>query len=240
MADGVKVLLVEDDPEIGRIVRDHLRRQDYEVTWATSGAEGWEDFQAQSYDLVLIDLMLPEMDGFTVCKHIRLTSHVPILIMSARHEDEAKVRGLDLGADDYVTKPFSLTELSARITSHLRRYRRYKNEDALARNEESRYEFEGGLTIDSEKKEVCLNNIPVALTPKELGLLLLLAEHPHRLFTKQELYEHIWGQSDLEGNGTVTVHVKSVRKKLRDDKRDSRFIQTVWGSGYRFVGEPIS
>ncbi|MFF0830679.1 response regulator transcription factor [Brevibacillus sp. NPDC003359] len=237
MASVTKVLLVEDDPEIGRIVRDHLQREGYAVTWASSGVEGWEDFQAQPFDIALIDLMLPEMDGFALCKHVRLTSDVPLLIMSARHEDEAKVRGLGVGADDYVTKPFSLTELSARITSHMRRYRRFLQKDGEAVEDASRYKYEGGLSVDFEKKEVHLNGESVSLTPKELGLLILLAGHPHRLFTKQELYEHIWGQADLEGNSTVTVHVKSLRGKLKDNKRDSRFIQTVWGSGYRFIGD---
>ena len=121
------ILLVEDDKEIARIVRDHLRKEGFNVTWATTGKEGWDDFKQDVYDLVLVDLMLPEMDGFTLCKTIRKESDVPLLILSARAENESKIRGLDIGADDYLTKPFSLEELSARISSHLRRYRRYLN-----------------------------------------------------------------------------------------------------------------
>src|SRR5690625_1074551 len=121
-----RLLLVEDDPEIARIIRDMLMREGYEVTWATTGLEGWEDFQVTSYDLVLVDLMLPEMDGFTLCKNIRLKSDVPMIIISARTEDTDKVGGLHLGADDYISKPFSLVELKARVNSHLRRWRRYR------------------------------------------------------------------------------------------------------------------
>ncbi|MET3292438.1 UNVERIFIED_CONTAM: DNA-binding response OmpR family regulator [Brevibacillus sp. OAP136] len=153
MLTTAQILLVEDDPEIARIVRDHLRREGYGVTWSTTGMEGWADFQTDSFDLVIVDLMLPEMDGFTLCKNIRLISEVPLLIMSAKHEDESKVRGLELGADDYLTKPFSLTELSARISSHLRRFRRYQNKPDNGK----RSEYKQGLTIDFEVRVAYVN-----------------------------------------------------------------------------------
>ncbi|USG66442.1 response regulator transcription factor [Brevibacillus ruminantium] len=236
METAAHILLVEDDPEIARIVRDHLRREGHDVTWSTSGMEGWEDFQTGSFDLVLVDLMLPEMDGFTLCKNIRLVSDVPLLIMSARQEDESKVRGLALGADDYVTKPFSLLELSARIASHLRRYRRYQNHA----DSSELLTFKHGLAIDREKRMVFVNEEEVTLTAKESALLLLLVAHPHRTFSKKELYEHVWQQADTEGNNTVTVHVKSLRDKLGDTMREAAYIQTVWGVGYRFIGERLS
>ncbi|MFD3270388.1 response regulator transcription factor [Paenibacillus dendritiformis] len=227
------LLLVEDDKEIARIVQDHLRRQGYKITWSSTGAEGWEDFHTGSFDLILVDLMLPEMDGFTLCRNIRLTSNVPLLIISARQEDESKVRGLELGADDYITKPFSLSELSARISSHLRRFRRYSSEEELPRLKK----YEGGLVIDEDRQLVTLEEEPISLTAKEWALLQLLAQHPQRAFSKKELYEQVWHQVNIEGNNTVSVHVKSLRTKLGEDIREPRYIQTVWGTGYRFIGE---
>jgi DNA-binding response OmpR family regulator len=229
------ILLVEDDKEIARIVCDHLRKDGYHMTWASTGKEGWEDFKQDCYDLVLVDLMLPEMDGFTLCKTIRLESDIPLLIVSARHEDESKIRGLELGADDYLTKPFSLEELSARISSHLRRYHRYLNRS----KEENSTKYEHGLKIDFSKQICYLNDEPLLLTSKELELLLLLAKNPFQTFSKSELYEHIWQQEDVDGNNTVTVHIKSVRTKLNDGTRSAKFIQTVWGVGYRFIGEVL-
>lgn len=228
------ILLVEDDREIARIVGDHLRREGFKVTWSSTGLEGWEDFRSGTYDMAIVDLMLPEMDGFTLCKNIRLSSDAPLLILSARLEDEVKVQGLKLGADDYVTKPFSLSELTARIDSHLRRFKRYANGTEVSTN---RLSFEGGLAIDEEQQLASVGGQPIALTVKEWALLVLLAHHPQRAFTKKELYEHVWKQADAEGNNTVSVHIKSLRTKLGDDVRNPTYIQTVWGTGYRFIGE---
>lgn len=228
-----RILLVEDDPEIARIIRDMFRREGYEVTWATTGLEGWEDFQSATYDLVLVDLMLPEMDGFTLCKNIRLKSDVPMMIISARKEDEDKVQGLHLGADDYVSKPFSLTELKARVESHLRRWRRYQGVE----QKQETLTYSNGLTIIKEQGTVMVHDQPVDLTAKEYELLLLLIQNPQRIFSKQELYEHVWQQMDVEGSHTVTVHIKSLRTKLGDSTKSPVFIQTVWGRGYRFIGE---
>lgn len=236
MEKSENLLLVEDDKEIARIVCDHLRKEGYRVTWASTGKEGWEDFKLDTYDLVLVDLMLPEMDGFTLCKTIRLESDVPLLIVSARAEDESKIRGLDLGADDYLTKPFSLEELSARINSHLRRFRRYLHKQ----HGKNCIRYSNGLTIDFTNEMVYLNESLVQLTAKELDLLFLLAKNPFHIFTKAELYEHIWQQQNMDGNNTVTVHIKSLRAKLHDETRSAKFIQTVWGAGYRFIGEQLS
>ncbi|MGP7818223.1 response regulator transcription factor [Niallia sp. 01092] len=229
------ILIVEDDYEIARVVRDHLRKAGFQVTWASTGKEGFEDFKKADFDLILVDLMLPEMDGFALCKKIRLESDIPLLIVSARLEGESKIKGLDLGADDYLTKPFSLEELTARINSHLRRYRRYlnKHDDHLAR-------YVHGLTLDFSKEIAYLNDGPLSLTSKERDLLLLLAKNPFQTFSKGELYEHIWQEKDVDGNNTVTVHIKSLRSKLHDGTRSAKFIQTVWGVGYRFIGEPIA
>lgn len=227
------ILLVEDDAEIARIICDTLRQEGYEVTWATTGLEGWEDFQKGQYDLILVDWMLPEMDGIAVCRNVRLVSDIPIIMISARKEDVDKVEGLDKGADDYLAKPFSLAELKARIVSQLRRWRRYQGEEV--RSAQSVYEQ--GLMIDWEKEIISLNHEEVFLTPKEFELLKLLASHPQRVFTKEELYEHIWQQLDFGGTHTVTVHIKALREKLQDPVKTPYFIQTVWGKGYRYIGE---
>ncbi|RLL44882.1 DNA-binding response regulator [Oceanobacillus piezotolerans] len=235
MTEKSKILIVEDDYEIARIMCDHLRRENFEVTWASTGTEGWEDFKQDRYSMVLVDLMLPEMDGFTLCKTIRLESDVPLLIVSAKNEDESKIHGLDLGADDYLTKPFSLKELTARVHSHLRRYQRYTNKHY---NEE-KYYYKHGLAIDFLNGAVFLDEQLINLTAKELEILLLLAKNPFITFEKPKIYQHIWQLENVEGNNTVTVHIKSLRTKIQDTSRTAKFIQTVWGVGYRFIGEQI-
>jgi len=229
-----KILLIEDDAAIGRIVKDTLEHEDYLVTWATTGLEGLADFQAQPFDLVLVDWMLPEMDGLTVCQNIRWESEVPILMMSARKEEADKVKGLQ-GADDYIAKPFSLEELKARVDSHLRRWRRYNKQDVV----EEQTAYANGLTIDWQREIVSVNQQEVALTQKEFALVKLLAKNPSQTFTKEELYQHIWQQATLEDTHTVTVHIKALREKLKDSVKSPYFIQTVWGKGYRFIGEPL-
>lgn len=230
-----RLLLVEDDMEIAEIICDMLRREGYEVTWATTGLEGWEDFKQDSFDLVLVDLMLPEMDGFTLCKNIRLISDVPMIIISARTEDVDKVHGLNLGADDYIAKPFSLVELKARVKSHLRRWNMYQGQE----NNSQEMVFTDGLAVDWEKQIVKQKDSEIFLTDKEFSLLKTLALNPQRTFSKGELYELVWDELDLEGNHTVTVHIKSLREKLNDDAKNPKFIQTIWGKGYRFIGEVL-
>ena len=228
-----RLLLVEDDPEIARIVRDMFLREGYEVTWATTGLEGWEDFKASRYDLALIDMMLPEMDGLTLCQNIRWMSDIPLVIISARKEDEDKIKGLDIGADDYVAKPFSLEELKARVESQLRRWKRYNKIPENARTST----YQGDLIIFWEQNKVKIADQEITLTVKEFDLLKVLAQNPDRIFSKEELFEHVWQQVDKEGLHTVTVHIKSLRGKLMDPVKNPLFIQTVWGKGYQFIGE---
>lgn len=228
-----RILLIEDDSEIARVVRDTFLREGYEVTWATTGLEGWEDFQEGTYDLILVDLMLPEMDGFTLCQNIRWKSDVPIMIISARKEDEDKVEGLKLGADDYLAKPFSLVELKARVESLLRRWRRYNGVPIQI----NKVDYLQGLDINWDQDKVYRHEREINLTSKEFELLKLLAQNPQRVFSKSELYQHVWQQVDIEEAHTVTVHIKSLREKLDDPVKNPSFIQTVWGKGYRFIGE---
>src|SRR5690625_274490 len=233
MVMQTRLLLVEDDPEIAQVVRDMFVREGYEVTWATTGLEGWEDFQQSTYDLALVDLMLPEMDGFTLCKNIRWNSDVLLIIISARKEDEDKIEGLDIGADDYVAKPFSLAELKARVESQLRRWKRYQG----IPKDEKKSEYANGLTVYWEQHKVQIRDEKISLTVKEFDLLKVLAQNPERIFTKEELSEHVWNITDSECLHTITVHIKSLREKLKDPIKSPKFIQTVWGKGYRFIGE---
>lgn len=229
-----KLLIVEDDLEIANILKEHLQKEGYEVNWSSTGKEGLEDFKQGEYDLLLVDIMLPEMDGFSLCKNIRLQSEVPILIISARQADLDKVKGFKLGADDYITKPFSLVEIAARVEAHLRRFK------AKAYSEsENILTFKKGLSITSDEKDVCIKEKKISLTAKEFDLLLLMAQNPNRTFSKKELYENIWGSADIDGNNTVTVHIKALREKLGDDIKNPSYIQTVWGTGYKFIGESL-
>ncbi|WP_068985605.1 MULTISPECIES: response regulator transcription factor [Lysinibacillus] len=229
-----KLLLIEDDMAIGRIVKDTLEQEGYLVTWATTGLEGLADFQANTFDLVLVDWMLPEMDGLTVCQNIRWQSDLPILMMSARKEEADKVEGLQ-GADDYIAKPFSLEELKARVASHLRRWKRYNKKEIS----EDVTSFTHGLKIDWQKETVRLDEEELALTQKEFALLKLLAKNPSQTFSKEELYQHIWQQASVVETHTVTVHIKALREKLKDPVKTPYYIQTVWGKGYCFIGEPL-
>lgn len=232
---GEQLLLVEDDVEIARVIQDTLRQEGYGVAWATTGLEGWEDFQQGEYDLVLVDWMLPEMDGITLCQNIRWKSDVPIIMISARKEDADKVEGLGIGADDYLAKPFSLAELKARVSSQLRRWRRYNGLE----EETQQADYANELTIDWQSQRVFSKKEEIALTRKEFELLKLLAQNPERIFSKGELYQHVWQQPELGDAPTVAVHIKELREKLKDPVKTPRFIQTVWGKGYRFIGERL-
>ncbi|MEG0260410.1 MAG: response regulator transcription factor [Lysinibacillus sp.] len=229
-----KLLLIEDDVEIGRIVKATLIKEGYAVTWASTGLEGVADFQADVFDLVLVDWMLPEMDGITVCRNIRWQSDVPIIMISARKEEADKVEGLQ-GADDYLAKPFSLEELKARVASHLRRWQRYTKQEMHTET----VTYEQGLTIDWRLETVKLAERELSLTQKEFALLKLLVKNPLITFSKEELYQHVWQQVGLEDTHTVTVHIKALRDKLKDPVKAPQYIQTVWGKGYRFIGESI-
>ncbi|MBX4260809.1 response regulator transcription factor [Clostridium estertheticum] len=229
-----KILIVEDDEAIASIMKEHLTKESYEVFWASTGKEGLEDFKKEEFQLVMVDVMLPEMDGFTLCKNIRwLNEEVPIIIVSAKQTELDKVKGLRSGADDYMTKPFSLMEISARIEAHLRRGRKKENYIQI----DKILQFKDGLTIILEENRVLLNGYEVSLTSKEFEILTLMAQNPNKVFSKGDLYHHIWNNVDVNGNNTVTVHIKSLREKINDNIKKPTFIQTVWGTGYKFIGE---
>lgn len=229
------ILIVEDDTEIARVVADYLQNNGYRVLWASTGVEGLYEFKNGDFDLIIVDVMMPEMDGFTLCKNIRLISEVPILITSAKNNEEDKVKGLRLGVDDYITKPFSLVELEARIESNLRRYRiinrTMENENTL--------NFKEGLSVNLTNKTVTINEEDIHLTSTEYELLLLMMKNPNKAFTKKELYENVWNEPDISSNNIVTVHVKQLREKIKDSIKKPRYVETVWGTGYRFIGEKV-
>lgn len=227
-----RLLIVEDDEQIASILKEYLTNRGYEINWASTGNEGLEDFKIGNYDLLIVDIMLPGLDGYSLCQSIRLVSDVPILIASARNKELDKIKGLKIGADDYVTKPFSLPEVEARIESLLRRYKKTVRDGSM----EEIYRYEGGLEINFNRKQVFINEQELFLTATEWSLLTILAKNPGRPFTKKELYENVWQEEDIEGSNTVTVHIKQLRTKLKEDSKNPKYIETAWGIGYRFIG----
>ncbi|MED1468878.1 response regulator transcription factor [Bacillus salipaludis] len=223
-----KILIIEDDLDIGELQQDYLEINGYDVELQTSGKEGLKRALNKEYDLLIIDIMLPEVDGFEICKQVRAVKNIPILIVSAKREDIDKIRGLGLGADDYIIKPFSPSELVARVKAHLSRYERL-----IGNNDTTKKEIRiRGLVIDEMARKVLVNNQKISLTAKEFDLLLFLAQHPNRVFSKEDLFESIWG---LESSGditTITVHIRKIRGKIEKDPSNPQFIETVWGAGY--------
>jgi len=226
-----RLLIVEDDNSIAALQRDYLELSGYRVDMVESAEAALEQAQEHHYDLIILDLMLPGVDGFTLCKQLRETLDIPLLIVSARQEEADKVRGLGLGADDYVSKPFSPGELVARVKSHLARYQRLTGGEETARDAFLRLR---GLSIDQAAHRVWAGEREVALTNKEFELLLFLATHPNRVFSREQLFEQVWGWEALGDSATVTVHIKRLRDKIEIDPANPQLIETVWGAGYRF------
>lgn len=226
-----KILIVEDDQTIAELERDFLEIENYEVTIISDGKDTREALINNHYDLILLDIMLPTINGFELCKEIRQETDIPILMVTAKHEDMDKVRGLGLGADDFIVKPFSPTELVARVKAHLARYER------LVQHEEPQGELHiGELEINTSSRQVLVDGKEVPFTTKEFDLLQFMATHPNQVFSKEHLFEKIWGLDAMGDNSTVTVHIKKIRKKIEKDTTAPRYIMTVWGSGYRFNG----
>ncbi|MBH5317360.1 response regulator transcription factor [Paenibacillus sp. GSMTC-2017] len=226
-----QLLIIEDDHYIAELERDYFLLHDYQVKLCHEGQEGLREALSGDYDLVIVDLQLPGMDGFEICKQIREKMDLPILIVSAKKEEIDKIRGFGLGADDFVTKPFSPNELVARAKAHLARYERYKGVKLVDTDTINIRE----LSIQKSARRVFLHGKEVLLTAKEFEVLVFLAENPNRVFNKDALFERIWG---LDSNGeiaTVTVHISRIREKIEADPSNPQFIETVWGAGYRFT-----
>ncbi len=225
-----KILIVEDEEAIADLEKDYLELSDFEVKIENSGDVGLQTALGEEFDLVILDLMLPGMDGFEVCKRIREKKDVPILMVSAKKDDIDKIRGLGLGADDYITKPFSPSELVARVKAHMARYSRL-----VGSGHESNDVVEiRGLRIDKTARRVYVDGAEKSFTTKEFDLLTFLAENPNHVFTKEELFRKIWNMDSIGDIATVTVHIKKIREKIEFDTSNPQYIETIWGVGYRF------
>lgn len=225
-----KILIIEDEMAIAELERDYLELSGFEVDIVNNGREGADKALAGAYDLIVLDLMLPEMDGFEICKRLREEKNIPIIMVSAKKDDIDKIRGLGLGADDYMTKPFSPSELVARVKAHLSRYERLLG----AGSRENEVIEIRGIRIDKTDRRVFVNNEEKVFTTKEFDLLIFLAENPNRVFTKDELFQHIWGMESIGDIATVTVHIKKIREKIEVNTSKPQYIETIWGVGYRF------
>ncbi|TQR35727.1 response regulator transcription factor [Brevibacillus brevis] len=227
------ILIIEDDTVIAEVQKDYLEANGYSVDVATSGDRGLQKALQEEYNLLILDLMLPIVDGFEICKQVRKVKNIPILLVSAKKEDIDKIRGLGLGADDHISKPFSLGELVARVKAHLARYDRLVSDSKPhTAKEEIRLR---GIRIDKLARRVYINGNEVAFTSKEYDLLLFLVTHPNWVFSKTELFEKIWGLDSYGDIATVTVHISKLREKIESDPAKPQYIETVWGVGYRFL-----
>ena len=226
-----KILIIEDEEAIADLEKDYLELSDFTVEIASDGNEGEKKALNEDYDLIVLDLMLPGKDGFEVCKSIREKKNVPILMVSAKKDDIDKIRGLGLGADDYMTKPFSPSELVARVKAHLARYERLVNTNAKPDNKIIEIR---GLKIDKTARRVWVDGEEKQFTTKEFDLLTFLAENPNHVYTKDELFREIWDMESIGDIATVTVHIKKIREKIEFDSSNPQYIETIWGVGYRF------
>ena len=225
-----RILIVEDEVAIADLEKDYLELSGFEVVIENDGTNGLARALAEEFDLFILDLMLPGIDGFEICKQIREKKNTPILMVSAKKDDIDKIRGLGLGADDYVTKPFSPSELVARVKAHLARYERLISTNAP----ENEIVEIRGIRIDKTARRVWINDEEKQFTTKEFDLLTFLAENPNRVFTKEDLFKEIWGMDSLGDIATVTVHVKKIREKIELNTAKPQYIETIWGVGYRF------
>lgn len=230
-----KILIVEDELPIAELQKDYLELSGYEVDIETDGKVGCEKALTGDFNLVILDLMLPEMDGFEICKKLREVTEIPIIMVSAKKEDIHKIRGLGLGANDYMTKPFSPSELVARVKGHLERYNRLVGSAVRIEKEVI---VTGGIKIDRAARRVYVNGEEKYLTTKEFDLLYFLAKNPNHVFSKEELLEKVWELSPVGADiATVTVHIKKIREKIEEDTQNPKYIETVWAVGYRFIAK---
>lgn len=225
-----RILIVEDEQSIAELEKDYLELSGFEVDIENDGQKGLERATREEYDLYILDLMLPNVDGFEICRSIRARSNKPIILVSAKKEDIDKIRGLGTGADDYVIKPFSPSELVARVKAHISRYQRLVGEGKM---ENEVIEIRG-LKIDKTSRRVFIDEEERAFTTKEFDLLTFLAEHPNRVFSKEELFNNIWNMESVGDIATVTVHIKKIREKIEVNSSKPQYIETMWGVGYRF------
>lgn len=229
MSDA-KILIVDDVKNIAEAVSYYLKAEGYETITAADGMSALAVLDDNDIDLIIMDVMMPELDGIQTTKRIRDEHNIPIIMLSARSEDYDKVMGLNIGADDYVTKPFNPMELIARVNSQLRRYRQLGS--AKVDTDECIYRI-GGLEINDDAKAVTVDGEPVSLTPTEYGILLLLASNPGRVYSIDQIYEAVWGDESYNSDNTVAVHIRRIREKIEIDPKNPRYLKVVWGVGYK-------
>ena len=225
-----KILIVEDEVAIAELEKDYLELSGFDVVMQHTGDAGLKAALNEDFNLIILDLMLPNVDGFEICKKVREKKNTPIIMVSAKKEDIDKIRGLGLGADDYMTKPFSPSELVARVKAHLARYERLVNSNV---KENDIVEIRG-IKIDKTARRVWINGEEKNFTTKEFDLLTFLAENPNHVYTKEELFREIWDMESIGDIATVTVHIKKIREKIEFDTAKPQYIETIWGVGYRF------
>ncbi|NEN83933.1 response regulator transcription factor [Paenibacillus elgii] len=234
MQHDIRILIADDDREIRDLVKTYLERETYRIDAAADGEEALRLFEAHRYNLILLDLMMPKVDGIEVCRRLRMKTNVPILMLTAKDQEIDKVLGLSIGADDYITKPFSIHELVARIKAHLRRFLVLGSESGSP--QETVLSFKN-MTIHLQKYTVTRAGKEITLTGKEFELLKFMASHPEQVFTKTQLFRQVWDSDYLEDDNTVMVHIRKLRMKIEEDPSDPKWIQTVWGIGYKFAGD---
>ena len=225
-----KIFIIEDENAIAELEKDYLEVSGFEVQVANDGEEGLQKALTEDFDLIILDLMLPSVDGYEICRQVRASKNTPIIMVSAKKDDIDKIKGLGLGADDYMTKPFSPSELVARVKAHLARYERLVGSAV----EENKVIEIRGLKIDTTARRVWINGEEKAFTTKEFDLLTFLASHPNHVYTKDELFSEIWEMESIGDIATVTVHIKKIREKVEYDSAKPQYIETIWGVGYRF------
>ena len=226
-----KILIIEDEQAIAELEKDYLELSDFEVEIKNDGESGLVAALEKDFDLIVLDLMLPGLDGFEVCRRIREKKDIPVIMVSAKKDDIDKIRGLGLGADDYMTKPFSPSELVARVKAHLARFNRLVGVASKQQNDIVEIR---GIRIDKTARRVYVDGEERIFTTKEFDLLTFLAENPNHVFTKEELFREIWDMDSVGDIATVTVHIKKIREKVEKDSAKPEYIETIWGVGYRF------
>lgn len=225
-----RILIVEDEESIAELEKDYLEMSGFQAEIETRGDTGLKKALEEDFDLFILDLMLPNIDGFEICKKIREKKNTPVIVVSAKKDDIDKVRGLGLGADDYITKPFSPSELVARVKAHMARYERLVGSN-ISQNDIIEIR---GIRIDKTARRVSVDGEEKNLTAKEFDLLTFLASNPNHVYTKEELFQKIWDMESIGDIATVTVHIKKIREKIEFDTSNPQYIETIWGVGYRF------
>lgn len=230
-----KILIIEDDPYIAELEKDYLEVAGFKVSICPDGLKALELIRENAYHLLIIDIMLPGLDGLEILRHIREEQDIPVLLVSAKKEEIDKIKGFSLGANDYITKPFSPGELVARVKAHLGNYERLKQKVQAGGHKYAASVLSiRGLKIEKDARRVFIDEREVNLAHKELELLLFLAQNPNQVFGREELFEKVWGMDSLGDSATVTVHIARIREKIEINPADPQYVETVWGAGYRF------